>query len=187
MVINRLSQIITTQLINDDCINRKDEELYNYAAYNLLLKCTQLSILLVISIILNAFTNMCLILIPFFLIRKYSGGYHAKSPLACSIITVSLITSATVISKSLYLNIPFIIATLISSFIIIILSPVDSITRCFSEFEVCIFRRKLKYTLAVILLVTTFGIIANCSILSNGCMLGIILASISVIVGKRSN
>ncbi len=55
---------IITWLICQQAIQEQDRELYTYALY-----------------------NMVLLIIPFMMLRKFSGGFHAKTPLRCMAIS----------------------------------------------------------------------------------------------------
>lgn len=76
---------IVEWLINHDAIKSEDKELYEYALYSLWLLATPLFLAIIIGGCLGGVKEGIIIVIPFMLIRKFSGGYHAKHLWICLI------------------------------------------------------------------------------------------------------
>ena len=69
---------IVEWLINHDAIESDDKELYEYALYSLWLLVTPLFLAIIVGLCFGRIKEGIVIVIPFMLLRKFSGGYHAK-------------------------------------------------------------------------------------------------------------
>lgn len=74
---------IVEWLINHDAIESDDKELYEYALYSLWLLVTPLFLAIIVGLCFGRIKEGIVIVIPFMLLRKFSGGYHAKHLWIC--------------------------------------------------------------------------------------------------------
>ena len=82
---------LTDWLIHNHAISSDDKELYEYAIYSFIISTVPLVIFLVISGIIGMFPEGFLIIMPFMVIRKFGGGYHAKHAYICMIMSTGLL------------------------------------------------------------------------------------------------
>ena len=120
------------------CILCKDEkhtdnyELYEYAIYILLSSAFHMATVIVLGLIFNLLTESLVFYFSFIAIRKFAGGYHAKTPVRCylfSIIIISLILGfikMILVLDLLFATYGILILGFISVIIINILSPLDT-------------------------------------------------------------
>ena len=87
----RLTKGITKWLITNHAIEEDDRELYEYAIYSMLITIAPLCLVVVIGILMGTLVEGVFLIIPFMCIRKYSGGYHAKSFRACFLSSCGLL------------------------------------------------------------------------------------------------
>ena len=97
--------------------------------------------------------NGVLFIMPFVLIRKFSGGFHAKRADVCFALSVLIISFGIWLTEKIYLNVWLHIYVLISIFSLILLSPVDSKNRRLGV------REKKIYNYIASVLSIIFGII----------------------------
>lgn len=90
-MISSISNHLIDWLIHQGALQPVDRELYTYAAYCFLFAWTPLFLLIMISAFLGRLPEALLLILPFMTIRKFSGGFHAKTPQACLIISCSLL------------------------------------------------------------------------------------------------
>ena len=88
---DRLLSELTDWLIHNRAISSDDKELYEYAIYSFIISTVPLVIFLVISGIIGMFPEGFLIIMPFMVIRKFGGGYHAKHAYICMIMSTGLL------------------------------------------------------------------------------------------------
>lgn len=124
-----LAGVITTWLIRQGAIKADERELYEYAAHSFFLTIAPFAYALVIGGILGAI-NVCLILVvPFVVIRKYSGGFHAKREWTCLIGSCLLLFGCILIASRMRNDALFGGLVLLGVVWLVIFSPVDSENR----------------------------------------------------------
>lgn len=110
-------------------ISVNDEKLYIYIVSSFLFSCIPLFLVLVIGVALNMFTEGFIMILPFLLIRKFSGGFHFKSQYTCLLFSCILLTSFLLIIKIILKYESFVACSFAVYLAVIILclnSPIDS-------------------------------------------------------------
>ena len=69
---------ISAWLIKHDAIKSEDKELYEYAIYSFFITISPLFLVILISGIMGKLFEGIVVIIPFMVLRKFSGGFHAK-------------------------------------------------------------------------------------------------------------
>lgn len=82
-MINRLSERVVSWLRREGCVEASEVPLFRYAAYSFIWGLLPFIIVTVWGIIFNALLESTLLILPFMLIRKFSGGYHLSNPGIC--------------------------------------------------------------------------------------------------------
>lgn len=121
-----MSEKIADWLIRQKAISADERELYAYAVHCLF----SLIYPLVFALVIGAFLGMPIeavaMIIPFIVVRKFSGGYHADSFYKCLIISSIVIVTMLQISKYINNNMFFNVIYIGSSILLMIFSPIDS-------------------------------------------------------------
>lgn len=177
------------------CILCKDEdpdemrELYEYAIYILLSGLFHLFSVVALGLCFNMVLESLVFYCSFILIRKFAGGYHAKTPTRCYIFSV--ITSVVALwlikligySNSVYYYIFVIIETLCVVFILIT-SPLDNENKPLNAKE------KKKYKILSIVMSLLLFVIslllkwAEFDILSVAVSFGLIMCAVVVFLRR---
>ena len=148
-----LSKCIATWLIKYGVVEQEDKELYEYAAYSLILSISPLIMIMIIGLLMGRTVESILIIIPFMFIRKFSGGYHAKYAWVCMISSCGILLLCVYmvarIKYSMLINIILICAAISLT----ILSPIDSENRRLDLSEI------KKYKITTIVMTMIFVII----------------------------
>ena len=189
-MISKLSERIAAGLKQSSIINEDDVELYAYGFYILISKLLFLIIALILGVILNIVFESIVFYVSFSIIRAYAGGVHANKEWKCFLYTsVSIIMCALGIKVLINLKptVLFAVILMISSLIIIIISPLDTKEKPLSAKE------KEKYYMIsaivllsyilVILLLSKLGIMKVCYAI----MIAIFLESILLMAGLVQN
>ena len=82
---------ITGWLIRCGAVRESDRELYVYAAYSFLITVSPLFLTILIGTLLGKTWQSIVLILPFLLIRKFSGGVHAKHAIVCFICSCLLL------------------------------------------------------------------------------------------------
>lgn len=173
---------LSSFLINNCNINEDDGELYEYAAKVLF----QEVISIITTILLGAFLGMlkeCLFFIfTFLVLRKFTGGLHAKKFIFCLISSVCLIVVALFTIKYLEkasLQASFLCIEVASIIVICLLSPVTNIHKPISKKEKIIYKC-ISITFSLIFFLLTLFFIKTESLFSYSC--GMALISVALLI-----
>lgn len=79
-MIARMSSIIVKWLLHAGAISENDRELYEYAAYSFLFSLLPLILIMLLGCASGMLLEGVLMIVPFILVRKFSGGFHLQSP-----------------------------------------------------------------------------------------------------------
>ena len=137
-------------LIQQDAIEPGDRELYEYAMYSFLISVMPLTIILVISGVIGMFPEGLLIVIPFMVIRKFSGGYHAKHAYICMTISVVLLVGSFYVVTHVDCRWLFHMLAVISGVSVIVNSPIDSDNKKLDDYE----SRQYRRTTCLLVIIT---------------------------------
>lgn len=187
----KLSKKITNLLIQHNFVSENDAEIYIYSFQIIFSTLVSSIFILIWAILFNQILNTIYFFTGFFLCRKFSGGYHAKSQIACFIFTqiifisfLTLITFSNIIGN----NDILIIVTLLSSIVIFFFAPVDNENKTFDDNEKLKFKRQSRIfafvNIGVVLLLLCFSLFVDrllCFIL------GVLAVSIMLVLGKIKN
>lgn len=148
-----LANRVSLWLRQCDVITDEDIELYAYAVQVCITTVSPLVMILCISGILGHIPEGILLVLPFLTVRKYSGGYHAKTALRCFFCSVILCTAY--LLAAIYFSNGFAIQLLLglACISLMLLSPVDSVNRRLSTAECLEFRRKSRIITGLYLMI----------------------------------
>ena len=93
-MIRELSSKIAKWLEQEGVISGKDNGLFSYAVYSLLFGLLPIFIVVVLGLAFRMVREGLLMITPFMLIRKFSGGDHLASPKLCVLLSSILIAIA---------------------------------------------------------------------------------------------
>lgn len=123
---DKVSVFITRWFINWKVLPAEDEELYAYAISCLLITASPLFLVLVIGACLNLITEGIAIIIPFMIIRTFSGGIHSESPGRCFVLSTGILLALVMLTKVIF-NSEMLCTVMLGSCIsLIIHSPIEN-------------------------------------------------------------
>lgn len=79
----KCTDTVVNWMIRCNAINEADKELYKYALYSFFLLVSPLILAGVIGFGLGSVKHGVALIFPFVVLRKFSGGYHAKNLHTC--------------------------------------------------------------------------------------------------------
>lgn len=117
--------------VSNDLIKNEDKEIYKYAVDIILSSLIHIATVMIIGLCFNLFIESLVFYFSFIAIRKFAGGYHAKTPVRCylfsfasNIIILCLVKWLSSIN-TLFIFI-FIIFELLCVVLILLISPLDT-------------------------------------------------------------
>lgn len=140
-MISKMAYRITAWLIKCEVVEEADRELYEYAIHSLWLNVAPIILVLVYGIAMQKVYQSILFIIPFLSIRKYSGGFHAKREVTCFIISSVVLATCVYLTGSLQCEMVLHILVVVSVFILVVFSPIDSENRRLDADERKIFKK----------------------------------------------
>lgn len=137
-------------------------ELYEYAIYIILSSAFHMATVIVLGLVFNLLTESLVFYLSFIVIRKFAGGYHAKTPTRCYIISIITIVLMLCIIKwiliinylSIYYSLFF--SELVCVLILCFLSPLDTENKLLNGKERTIYKIVSCVTSIAISLFSTF-------------------------------
>ncbi len=91
--------LLTQKLISQDIINPDYEEIYKTGIKLVLSDILNVALVLFIGVITYSFAYSCIYLITFWTVRRFSGGFHAKTYGFCRVITVGIYILVLLVSR----------------------------------------------------------------------------------------
>lgn len=142
--------LLSDWLIKNKAIEPDDRELYEYAIYSFLISITPLVIFLIASGVMGMWWEGIFIIVPFMIIRKYSGGYHAKHAYVCFLVSTGLLGVSLYIAAFASSNWIIHALSCAGGISLAINSPIDSKNKKLTENE------KIQYKYVTYLLIMIF-------------------------------
>ncbi len=160
----RISNSIARWLQNAGAIAEDEAPVYAHSAYCFFFTLIPLVLVSVIGLVLGMFREGILMIAPFYLLRKFSGGFHLKSSVICFLSSICLLTTLLLCVDILLRTEQYTLFTVCfaaSAIIVFIFSPIDSAQRALSQREQSVFKRVARILVALIstgyLLLMLFG------------------------------
>ncbi|MDE5780575.1 MAG: accessory gene regulator B family protein [Lachnospiraceae bacterium] len=179
-----ISEKITNQLLRTDVIEYDDFEIYQFGLEQLLSTGLNILTTIILGIVVGEFWKGILFVFAFMMLRTYAGGYHSSTTLRCYLLTVSII--AAVLSVIKYVRIDSFICIgllIISSVIILVLTPVESKNKPLDSIECVVYRRKAVIIWCIETMCTIVFMAIGFKEAAISIIMGFIVLGISQIVG----
>lgn len=137
----KVSVAITRWFINRDILPAEDEELYAYAVSCFLTIISPLLLVLVLGACLGLIVEGIVLIIPFMIIRTFSGGAHSKSPGRCFVISAGILIILLVMSKMISNSLLLSIIMLGACISLIVCSPIENENKQLSVNEKKVYKK----------------------------------------------
>lgn len=128
-MINNISESIAKRWVDKNIIPEEDYELYHYGWFVVLSDLWLLAFTLILGVLFNITSSSIVFFVTFFIIRRFAGGYHAKTELHCQIISLSFLFLSVTAIKYLFFNIGnnyLFVIDLICVVVLPLVSPADT-------------------------------------------------------------
>ena len=122
----KVSVVVTRWFINRDILPAEDEDLYAYAVSCFLITVSPLLLVLVIGACLGLIVEGIVLIIPFMLLRTFSGGVHSGSPGRCFVISTGILLVLLMLTKVISNSAMLSIILLGSCISLIACSPIEN-------------------------------------------------------------
>lgn len=139
----RISRKLTNWLVSKKIITVEEKEVYEYGVFQMMVNVLDTMSILILSILFSKVLPTCCYIVCFCMLRKYAGGYHAKSMIGCYLMTVG---SAIIMLLTIrFCRLPIAVITavwLVSGIIVFLFAPVQNRNKRLDELEQLVYRRR---------------------------------------------
>lgn len=134
-MIERYAKRVTDWLIECEVIEATDKALYAYAIYSLFLTLSPVCLAVFMGVLFGTLSRSILVILPFVLIRKFWGGYHAKKAGTCFVSSCLLLLLCVFISFYAKCDWILLTITILSGISLAYFSPLEHENRLLSDKE----------------------------------------------------
>lgn len=186
-MINKISSKIVEILIKHSLVENEEKELYLYGFFILLSQILYFIIVITIGILFNVIFESIIFYITFQFIRRYAGGYHAKTETRCDILsTLSILCCIVLIklSKMYDIRIALLSISLVFAALIFILCPLDTPEKPLNDKEYKYFRKISWIILSLIIIAIIVSFYFKFNVVFAPCCASLILEGVLIGTGQ---
>ena len=186
-MINKISSKIVEILVKHSLVENEDKELYLYGFFILLSQILYFIIVITIGILFNVIFESIIFYITFQFIRRYAGGYHAKTETRCDILsTLSILCCIVLIklSKMYDIRIALLSVSLVFAVLIFILCPLDTPEKPLNDKEYKYFRKISWIILSLIIIAIIVSFYFKFNVVFAPCCASLILEGVLIGTGQ---
>lgn len=186
-MISKLSTHLTEKLLSNGTISDEDKDLYIYGLFMLFSHLMFFIIACIFGLILGCIFESIIFYIAFQFIRRYAGGYHAKTETRCEIMsTLSILCCIVLIkcSKMYDINIVLLSTSLVFAVLIFTFCPLDTPEKPLTDKEHKYFRKISLIILSLIIVSIIISFIFKFNIIFAPCCVSVILEGVLIGTGQ---
>lgn len=140
VVVNKIIE----NLIRDDLIDNADTEMYRFGIEVTILKIMHYTSYLMIALCINKFFEFAVIFVVFYIFRRNTGGFHAKTRIRCYLFSCATIFLFLFITDLGFSWWEMTIVSVFDLIVLLVLSPVQHSNRKLDTEDIVCFQRRLK-------------------------------------------
>jgi len=186
-MISKLSTHLTEKLLSNGTISDEDKDLYIYGLFMLFSHLLFFIIACIFGLILGCIFESIIFYIAFQFIRRYAGGYHAKTETRCEIMSALSILCCIVLikcSKMYDINIVLLSTSLVFAVLIFTFCPLDTPEKPLTDKEHKYFRKISLIILSLIIVSIIISFIFKFNIIFASCCVSVILEGVLIGTGQ---
>ncbi len=174
---------LVVHLEENQIIKSDDRELYVYGFNQGLTILLNLVTTLGIGLLFDSTVQLVVFMVAYIPLRSYAGGYHARTPLKCYMISIIMLIAVSICLRCIVLNHWWYwILVVLSIILIVFLSPVEDKNKPLDEIEVTVYRKRtIIITMVEVVLSILFAILRFSNLLSAMSFVFIIMSSMLVV------
>ena len=177
------------RILCEDEKHTDNYELYEYAIYIILSSAFHMATVIVLGLVFNLLTESLVFYLSFIVIRKFAGGYHAKTPVRCylfsfasNIIILCLVKWLSSIN-TLFIFI-FIIFELLCVVLILLISPLDTENNPLTGQEKKMYRMLTSIITILIFIISSLCFFKGYRNIGSSMICGVVMRSLVLFMRK---
>ncbi len=166
---NRVSEKVAESMVKRGTVVSKDKELYLFGIQQGLTLILHIATTVVVGLLFGTLWQLLLFTAAYIALRSFAGGYHARTPQRCYVLSTLITIAESFIIKYVVLNVFIYIGLLfLSGIIIIVFSPIDNANKPLDDLEKKVYKKKaviiciIEILMAVLFLCLNLLPIAAC-------------------------
>lgn len=175
--------------VSNDLIKNEDKEIYKYAVNIILSSLIHIATVMIIGLCFNLFIESLVFYFSFIAIRKFAGGYHAKTPVRCylfsfasNIIILCLVKWLSSIN-TLFISI-FIIFELLCVVLILLISPLDTENNPLTGQEKKMYRMLTSIITILIFIISSLCFFKGYRNIGSSMICGVVMSALVLLMRK---
>ena len=175
--------------VSNDLIKNEDKEIYKYAVNIILSSLIHIATVMIIGLCFNLFIESLVFYFSFIAIRKFAGGYHAKTPVRCylfsfasNIIILFLVKWLSSIN-TLFIFI-FIIFELLCVVLILLISPLDTENNPLTGQEKKMYRMLTSIITILIFIISSLCFFKGYRNIGSSMICGVVMSALVLLMRK---
>lgn len=185
-------KLISSKVARILCEDEKHTDnygLYEYAIYIILSSAFHMATVIVLGLVFNLLTESLVFYLSFIVIRKFAGGYHAKTPVRCylfsfasNIIILCLVKWLSSIN-TLFIFI-FIIFELLCVVLILLISPLDTENNPLTGQEKKMYRMLTSIITILIFIISSLCFFKGYRNIGSSMICGVVMSALVLLMRK---
>lgn len=139
----KCTEAVVNWMIKYNAINEEEKKLYEYALHSVVLLILPLLLAGGIGFCFGSIKSGIILMSPFMILRKFSGGYHAQKLFHCVIGSGLLLFLCIMFAMRIKCDWKLLVVTAIASVSLMIFSPIDNENRQFDNNERYVYKRTI--------------------------------------------
>ena len=142
-----MAKRLTDWLITKEAVSIDEKELYEFGIFHLLLNIIDTVSILLLALLFREVISTVFYIICFCTLRRYAGGYHAKTVFTCYLLTLTAALGMLVLLKQFDFIAPVQFAIwFISGMIILLFAPIQNANKILDDIEIIVYKRRAIIT-----------------------------------------
>lgn len=178
---------ILDKLIENNSIDAADVEVYKFGVETILLKALHYMSYFVIALCMNKFLEFAIIFAVFYIFRRNTGGYHAKTRFGCYLFSCAVIFLSLFATELRFSWQGAAMISILDIIVLLILSPVRNSNRNLDMDEIVCFRHRLRRLSVIFVVVYIATIILGTEYFTALFTIGLTMDAVLTILGTMQS
>ena len=177
------------RILCEDEKHTDNYELYEYAIYIILSSAFHMATVIVLGLVFNLLTESLVFYLSFIVIRKFAGGYQAKTPVRCYLISFASNIIILILDKwlssinTLFIFI-FIIFELLCVVLILLISPLDTENNPLTGQEKKMYRMLTSIITILIFIISSLCFFKGYRNIGSSMICGVVMSALVLLMRK---
>jgi len=182
---SKTSERIANGMVDSGSISSDDKEVYLFGIQQGLSTLLNLVTMIIFGLLFGVLLGMVIFTVAYSILRSYAGGYHAKTPNKCYMLSSTMTASVAFMLRFAALDLQFIIGILLfAGAFIMIVSPVGTKSKPLDKIEKKVYKKMSVLICAIQIVAVMISLFFGIYFIAMGVFWAIVMVCILVSVEK---